>query len=175
MTTKIYIRAEKVEDYSDVYEVNRLAFGQKGEADLVDSLRKNIEVFISELSLVAANETEIVGHILFTKIKIDNVSEQFESLALAPMAVKNEFQNQGIGAKLVNEGLRKATELGYKSVIVLGHEHYYPKFGFVPAEKWNIKASFEVPQSNFMAIELVENGLKNVQGTVIYPKEFETV
>jgi predicted N-acetyltransferase YhbS len=65
--------------------------------------------------------------------------------------------------------------LGYQSVIVLGHEDYYPKFGFEPAEKWNIKAPFDVPSNVFMAIELVKGSLENISGTVIYPKEFETV
>ena len=91
------------------------------------------------------------------------------------MAVRPEFQKSGIGGQLIQQGLKVAEELGFKSVIVLGHEHYYPKFGFEPADKWNIKAPFDVPSNVFMAIELVKDGLKNISGTVIYPKEFETV
>jgi putative acetyltransferase len=89
------------------------------------------------------------------------------------MAVSPGFQNKGIGGQLINKGLDNARELGYRSVIVVGHENYYPKFGFVPAQKWNIKAPFDVPANVFMGIELVEDGLKNVEGTVVYPKEFE--
>jgi putative acetyltransferase len=91
------------------------------------------------------------------------------------MAVSPGLQKQGIGGQLIKHGLLKATELGYKSVIVLGHEHYYPKFGFIPADKWNIKSPFDVPTNVFMGIELVENGLQKVKGTVQYPKEFDTV
>ena len=77
---------------------------------------------------------------MFTKIQIeDEDKSKTESLALAPMAVRPEFQNKGIGGQLIKHGLEKAKELQHKSVIVLGHEHYYPKFGFVPADKWNIK------------------------------------
>ena len=72
-------------------------------------------------------------------------------------------------------GLEKARELQHKSVIVLGHEHYYPKFGFVPADKWNIKSPYDVPRNAFMALELVTDGLKNANGLVKYPKEFDTV
>jgi predicted N-acetyltransferase YhbS len=43
--------------------------------------------------------------------------------------------------------------------IAVRHEHYYPKFGFELAEKWNIKAPFEVPTNIFMAIELISDGL----------------
>lgn len=48
----------------------------------------------------------------------------------------NEYQNKGIGKSLIWEGLRIAKELGFKSVIVLGHEQYYPQFSFKPARIW---------------------------------------
>jgi len=131
---------------------------------------------VPELSIVATLNNKIAGHILFTKIHIKgNDGNIKESLGLAPMAVKPELQNSGIGSLLIKKGLEVAQGLGFKSVIVLGHEHYYPKFGFEPAIKWNIKAPFEVPSNVFMAIELEKDGLKNMSGTVIYPKEFDTV
>jgi putative acetyltransferase len=114
----------------------------------------------------------LVGHLLFTNIKIKNEEQEYSSLALAPISVKPTFQKQGIGSQLIRFGLSRCVELGYTSVIVLGHEHYYPKFGFVPAAKWSIKAPFEVPSSFFMALELVEGGLTGVHGTVIYDAEF---
>ena len=94
---------------------------------------------------------------------------------LAGLDKKPEFQQQGIGGQLVQHGLNKARELKYTSVIVLGHEHYYPKFGFLPAEKWNIQSPYDVPSSFFMAVELIPDGLKDVNGMVQYPKEFEGV
>ena len=171
----VTIRQETSEDQKEIFVVNTEAFEQENEAKLVDLLRKS-SAFVPELSLVATVDNKIVGHILFSKIIIvDDNQNEYESLALAPMAVKPEFQKQGIGSQLVNSGLGKARELKYKSVIVLGHEHYYPKFGFEPAEKWHIKAPFEVPAINFMGIELIPNGLEGVTGTVQYPKEFESV
>ena len=172
---EIEIRKEAESDFSDVYKLNKAAFGQNCEPKLVDLLRKN-NAFIPELSLVATIYNKVVGHILFTKIKIkDGNGNEFDSLALAPMAVRPDLQKKGIGGQLIRYGLNKAKELGNKSVIVLGHEQYYPKFGFVPAERWKIKAPFDVPTNVFMGIELVENGLEGVTGTVKYPKEFETV
>ena len=76
---------------------------------------------------------------------------------------------------MIMRGLTRSAELGWKSVIVLGHAAYYPRFGFRPASKWSIKAPFEVPDDVFLAKELVENGLKDVRGTVEYPKEFDDV
>jgi predicted N-acetyltransferase YhbS len=172
---EVEIREEVVSGFPDVYDLNKASFGQESEPKLVELLRKS-NAFIPELSLVATMNNKIVGHILFTKIKIkDDSGKEFESLALAPMAVRPELQKQGIGGKLILYGLNKATELGYKSVLVLGHEHYYPKFGFVPTERWKIKAPFDVPTNVFMGIELVENGLADVSGGVQYPKEFGLV
>ena len=176
MTEKVIYRQETQNDFQEVFELNHKAFGQQNEAKLVDALRKNPNVFIPELSIVAVKNNAIIGHILFTKINIKNGDESLnESLGLAPMAVLPEFQKIGIGRELIRYGLETAKKLGFQSVIVLGHEHYYPKFGFEPAEKWNIKAPSDVPSNVFMAIELVRDSLKNVSGTVIYPKEFETV
>jgi putative acetyltransferase len=169
------IRKENKDDYRDIFELNKIAFGQENEAKLVCLLRDS-EAFVPELSFVATLDNKIVGHILFTKIKIvDDNQIEHDSLALAPMAVKPDIQKNGIGGQLIRAGLDKARELNFKSVIVLGHEHYYPKFGFVPTNKWNIKSPFDVPINVFMGLELMEGGLKNVSGTVKYPKEFDTV
>lgn len=171
----VKIRQENKDDINAVFEVNTLAFKQNNEANLVDLLRQS-NTFIPELSIVATLDNKIIGHILFTKIKIVNDDKnETESLALAPMAVIPAFQQKGIGGQLIKSGLEKAKELGYKSVIVLGHEHYYPKFGFEPTIKWNIKSPYDVPTTVFMALELVINGLKNTNGIVKYPKEFEMV
>lgn len=169
------IRQEAPADYAGVYALNQAAFEQDLEAKLVEALRKS-QAFIPELSIVAAMDEKIVGHILFTKIKIrDEAGRQYDSLALAPMAVRPDLQHKGIGRQLIQKGLDRARELGHQSVLVVGHESYYPKFGFVPARKWHIKAPFDVPANAFMGIELVEDGLKNIQGIVVYPSEFEAV
>lgn len=169
------IRQENRDDIKEIYEINSLAFGRENEAKLVDLLRASAN-FVPELSLVATIDNKLVGHILFTKVKItDDQKIEFDSLALAPMAVRPSNQKMGIGGQLIRAGLDIARELNFKSVIVLGHRNYYPKFGFVPTSKWNIKSPFDVPTEAFMGIELIDGGLKNVSGTVKYPKEFDTV
>ena len=55
-------------------------------------------------------------------------------LGLAPVAVLPEFQNQGVGSKLIKDGLRLATENDFTAVFVLGHKDYYPRFGFEAAK-----------------------------------------
>jgi predicted N-acetyltransferase YhbS len=164
------IRQERAADHEAVYALNAAAFDQKDESDLIERIRKG-KYFVPELSLVAELDGRIVGHILFSKIKIKGETES-ESLALAPMAVLPEFQRRGIGGSLVNRGLEMAKALGFESVIVLGHAEYYPRFGFEKASKWEIACPFEVPDEVFMAIELIEGALSGKAGTVIYPPEF---
>lgn len=172
---KVLIRQENEEDFEAVFEVNKSAFDEDSEANLVELLRQNRE-FVPELSLVATLDDKVVGHILFTPIRIVNEERgEIKSLALAPMAVLPEFQNEGIGGQLVKKGIQIARELKYKSVIVLGHENYYPRFGFLPAERWNISSPYDVPESFFMALELVTDGLKDSSGLVKYPREFDAV
>lgn len=170
---KPIIRQEMISDNSIVFRINQLAFGREDEAHLVDRLRKS-SAFVPELSLVAVNGAELVAYLLFTKIQIINVQHDVHnSLALAPVAVLPSHQNHGIGSQLIRYGLDKARILGFKSVIVLGHEHYYPRFGFEPAVKWQIFPSFKVSASAFMALELQPKALNGVRGTVKYDKAFE--
>lgn len=168
---KIDIRPEKESDFKAIYNTNVLAFGGTEEAVLVGKLRKTPN-FISELSLVAKFNNKTVGHILFYPIEIAGDGNTAKTLALAPMSVLPQYQRKGIGGKMVKVGLSKAKKLGYDCVIVLGHEKYYPKFGFQPASKWGIKCPFEAPDASFMALELTPGVLTRSAGTVVYPKEF---
>ena len=132
--SKIVEEAFKNEEYSD----------QK-EHLLVDALRKSPS-FIPELSLVAEYKNKLVGHILLTKIIIKNTTETFESLALAPVSVTPEFQHRGIGKSLILESHTIAKKLGYNSIVLIGHENYYPKFGYELTGKYNITLPFEAPE-----------------------------
>lgn len=168
----IEIRQENENDYEEVYNLIKTAFktvehSDGNEHDLVVKLRKS-DSFIPELSLVAIKEHKIIGYILFTKIKIGKNTE----LALAPLAVLPEYQGQGIGRKLIEKGHEVAKKLEYHYSVVLGSENYYPRFGYVPAVKYGIKAPFEVPYKNFMAIKLNDTN-KEIKGIVKYGKEFE--
>lgn len=165
------IREEKLSDYLEIQKLNDLAFGQEDEGILINELRANPD-YISALSLVAEINDTIVGHILFTPIKIVG-QQSHSSLALAPMSVLPKFQRQGWGSKLVNAGLKKVNQLNFTSVIVLGHLEFYHKFGFKPASLWNITAAFSVPDEVFMAIELESNALKNISGIVQYLDAFQ--
>ena len=172
----LIIRKENPEDFKAVFKLIEKAFENERMSDhkeqfLVERLRKS-NAFVPQLSMVAETEKQIVGHILLTKLKIKNEYNEFESLALAPISVLPEYQRNGIGGMLIKEAHEKAKELGFQSVVLVGHEKYYLKFGYKQADLFGIKLPFEVPKENCMAIELTENGLENVSGMVKYPKEF---
>lgn len=177
MNQTITIRKEESFDHNWVIELTEKAFetleiSDHNEGKLVDKLRK-APTFIEELSLVAELDGQVVGHILFTPIIIDNGQQQFRSLVLAPVSVLPEFQKRGIGGQLIRAGHQKAIELGFQSVILIGHPEYYPRFGYRPASTWGIKTHYELPSDDvFMAVELIEGALSNVSGMVIFPPEF---
>ena len=171
---KIKIRTEEPQDYTAIRKVNDAAFEQQNEGRLVEALRAMPE-YIAGLSLVAEADGGIVGHILFSPVEIRHKEVVHRAIALAPMAVLPAWQSRGIGSQLVEEGLRRARQLGYGAVIVLGHEWFYPRFGFRPASHWGIRCPFPVPDAAFMAIELRQDALKGVKGMVKYSRPFDEV
>ena len=172
----IKIRPETPDDHREIEELVKAAFTSRDRNDpdehhLVNKLRKT-DAFIPELSLVAERDGSILGHIMLSKITIEEEGRSTGSLALAPVSVAPAWQHKGIGGKLIHASLEKARELGYQSVVVLGHDKYYPKFGFKPASVWGIRAPFDVPDEAFMALELVDHALDDARGTVQYPAPF---
>ena len=168
------VRTEKAEDIGAIRKLNKKAFKGNDESKLIDAIRGS-DGFIPGLSLAAEKDGKIVGHILFSPVKIKGPAGAAPALALAPMAVLPAFQNQGIGTELVKRGLEECRKLGHKIVVVVGHAGYYPRFGFVKAGEKGLQLPFEAPEEIFMALELVPGALDEVKGTVEYPPAFHAV
>ena len=167
----VEIRKEQSGDIEIIRTVNDRAFERSEEGQVVDTLRTSCEKF---LSLVAFIEGEIVGHILFTPVTIEQSSGTVEGMGLAPMAVLPECQNQGIGSKLVEVGLDIIKQADCPFVIVLGHENYYPRFGFQPASNYGLACQWDgVPEEAFMAMILDKIKMKDVSGVAKYRSEFD--
>ena len=166
------IRREEPEDASAVRRVNEQAFGRKDEADLVDALRRRDELLVS---LVAIEDGQVVGHILFSPVTIQSQKTSFGALGLGPMAVLPEYQSQGRGSQLVEAGLEECRKAGHEAVVVLGHPGFYPRFGFVPSKRLGIKWEKDVPEEVFMVVELREGALAGRGGIVKYLPEFDGV
>lgn len=165
------IRSETPADKDAIARVNRLAFGQDTEANLVADLRDGGFV---RVSLVAEVENELVGHILFSRLPIVSKHGIVEALSLAPMAVVPLRQRRGIGGRLIEEGLGVCRAEGHGIVVVLGHPTYYPRFGFSAELAEPLVSPFGGGEA-WMAIELIPGALSGVAGTVEYPPPFAAV
>jgi predicted N-acetyltransferase YhbS len=170
------IRQETEADYAAVFQLIKTAFQDMEYSDhkeqfLVEKLRKSA-AFIPELSLVATADEQIIGFIILTKIHIDNGTQSFEALALAPVAVLPSFQGQGIGGQLIQTAHKIAKELGHQRIILLGHAEYYPRFGYELTSKYHIQLPFEAPEENCMVHALTPDALTGVSGTVVYSAPF---
>ncbi len=165
----VSIRREMSKDIDSIRHLNEQAFGQKEEAEIVDKLRNRGAV---TLSLVAVQDDQIVGHILFSPVTIESESTNFEAVALAPMAVLPAYQGKGTGSQLVRSGLEECQRLGHEIVVVLGHPDYYPHFGFILANPKGVDCEFEVPEEAWMILELRQGALAGRSGKVKFQPEF---
>ena len=143
------IRPELEEDRAPIRELNRLVFGSDSEADLVDRLRRERRV---ELSLVCIIGGQIVGHVLFSDLDAEIDGRSLKALALAPMAVVPMRQMQGIGTRLMRESLARLERGEFEAIVVLGHETYYPRFGFSAELARKLDSPFKT--DSFMALAL---------------------
>ena len=164
------LRSERPQDVEAIDRVNRLAFGQPDEAEIVARLRTS-DAFIPELSIVAEDEGEVVGHILFTRVWTEPAND-VRMISLAPMTVIPERQRQGIGSALVRRGLDVARELGEEVVVLVGHPEYYPRFGFELASRFGMTNPFPGTDEAFFALALRDD-VRIPAGRIVYPKEFE--
>lgn len=146
----MHVRPEIESDLDQTRAVNVAAFPTEAEAGLVDRLRIEARPLIS---LVAAEEDRIVGHILFSPMSLAAAADGLV-MGLAPMAVRPDRQRQGIGSALVRSGLEQCRKLDAVAVAVLGHAEYYPRFGFEPASRFKVRSEYEVPDEVFMLLEL---------------------
>lgn len=166
------IREETAADIDQVWSVNTDAFETDAEAGLVNALR---ESGCYAISLVAESDGAVVGHILFTPVELTGNHAGLKIAGLAPMAVRHQYQNQGIGSKLVKAGLEYCRTRGFDAVVVLGHAAYYPRFGFIPAVNYGIKSEYEVPDDVFMILELTPGILGNNKGIIKYHPAFNSI
>jgi len=156
----IQIKKTKAEDFENIMQVEKLAFGYEKEARLVAKLLKD-KTGEPLISLLAYYKHEAVGHILFTRAYFaDQQEEQPLMHILAPLAVKPDFQRKGIGGMLISTGIELLKQMGSQLIFVLGHKEYYPKYGFIPkAEQLGFPAPYPIPEeySEYWMVQPLSN------------------
>ncbi|XVV15386.1 GNAT family N-acetyltransferase [Actinoplanes sp. CA-131856] len=153
----VIIRRERPDDVDAIRAVTAAAFrgaaysappvepgGDPGEATLVSWLRDDAG-WISELSLVAVEDDQVVGHVLATRAHV----EGRPALGLGPLSVHPRRQRAGVGSALMHAVLGAADALGEPLVGLLGDPSYYRRFGFVPAQPVGIASPVPEWGDNF--------------------------
>ncbi|MDR2469442.1 MAG: N-acetyltransferase [Tannerella sp.] len=161
----LHLRLEQPDDCTVVERLTLAAFktfvfpdGSKpphtDEHYLVHIMR-DVAAFVPELDFVGEVNGEIVANIMYTKSKVIRPDDsELETLTFGPVSVKPERCGQGLGTEIIRHSLKRAGELGYGAVIIVGHPHYYPRFGFKPARDFGLTMPDGSTFDPFMAMEI---------------------
>ena len=161
-------RLATLKDRDQILAVHRDAFGQEGEviSSLVDEMLGD-PTAAPIYSFVAKQGNELVGHVLFTEVRVE--PSEVSAQILAPLAISSDHQRSGLGTKLVNEALTQLESKGVALVFVLGYPDYYSRFGFSPAGVQGFDAPYPILPKNadaWMVKELKPGTIESNQGTV---------
>ncbi|MEH0873555.1 N-acetyltransferase [Pectobacterium cacticida] len=147
------VRVEIPVDAAGIDRLLRRTFPTGAEAELVHQLRED---GLLTLGVVATNDDgSVVGYAAFSPVMIGGEDRQW--VALAPLAVDETLRREGIGEKLVYEGLDALNEFSYTAVVVLGDPAYYSRFGFVPASEHQLHCRWPSSESAFLVYPLADN------------------
>ena len=158
------IRHARPADHAAIAAVNDLAFGQTDESILIARLRADGDAMCE---MVSETDGSIDGHILFSRLWADHHGL---FAALAPLSVRPEKQNTGLGSALVKAGLANVREFGCHGVLVLGDPAYYGRFGFDAALAAEVACPFK-GLAAFQGLALEEEAFARPL-TVAYPDAF---
>lgn len=165
----IKFRLETASDHRRVEEITREAFWnvyQPGceEHFLLHNLRKEPQ-FVKQLDIVATVDSTIVGNIVYAETQIvDSEDGVHKTLTFGPVSVLPEYQNRGIGSKLIKHTINLAKDMEHKAIIIFGDPLYYQRFGFAPSKQFcitNIEGKYPAAM---LVLELRTDSLKDICG-----------
>ena len=171
----IIIRPEKPADIPQIHRIETKAFGRREEADLVDRLREDGALWLSQVALLLG---KIVAHAAYSLVSIGEGENQWRFPALGPIAVAPDYQRRGIGAALMQAGIEAVRGASYGMIFLVGHPSYYPRFGFQPALPLGFTSDWvkpEGPHEHFMALVIDEGLVGQVKGHLRYHAAFDGV
>jgi putative acetyltransferase len=167
MSPKIVIRSETDADIGAITDVTIAAFktlelSSHTEQFIIAALRADKSL---TLSLVAELDDRVVGHVAFSPVTISDGTKNW--YGLGPVSVLPEYQRQGIGKALIEEGLSRLKSLNTRGVCLVGHPDYYRKVGFENVPGLEVVG---VPQEVFFALSFDGH---MPQGTVTFHDAFK--
>ena len=162
------IRTEIPIDASKIDRLLHNVFGAD-EAELVAQLRED---GLLTLGVVATDdEGDVIGYAAFSPVTVMDEDRQW--VGLAPVAVDERYQRQGIGKSVIYEGLDSLNEFGYAAVVVLGDPEYYRKLGFVKATDFGLSCKWSGCETTFQIYVLSNDSIEGISGLVSYSAPFE--
>lgn len=130
MNLKFIIRNERPGDIDTITYVTEEAFktlelSDNTEHFIIKALRAAGALTIS---LVAEIDGNVIGHIAFSPVTMSYGTRDW--YGLGPVSVLPDYQRQGVGKALIEEGLSRLRDINAKGCCLVGHPEYYKKFGF---------------------------------------------
>ena len=157
-------RLEEPADAPQVRDLLEASFPGFGEADLVENLRRDGDMV---LSLVAEDDGVVVGHVGFSRLTVEGGDGPFRAVALAPLAVYPEYQQQGVATRLIRDGHACLAAIGETLSVVVGEPDYYQRFGYSNRRVAQFESDYQSPY--LMAISF---GEAPTSGILRFPKAF---
>jgi len=160
------IRAATPRDREAIRLVEEHAFGQQAEAGLVDALVAEGDAVVE---LVAEEDGDVVGHILFSRLYVQNGGKTVPAVALAPLAVEPDFHGTGIGGALIREAHIRLKDDGETLAVVLGDPAYYGRFGYTHDRAAKFESDYQCE-----ALQALAWGDAPETGELVYASAFGT-
>ena len=165
----IQIRQETVKDYRETEHVIREAFWNHYSPACVEHYlchcMRKCPGFVEQLSLVAVEGTKIVGSTMCLRSYIaGDDGNRYEVLSLGPIGILPEYQQQGIGGRLINRTKEIAKAMGFKAILLCGDPDYYTRQGFVAAERLGIRNAENLWVDALHVCELQKGALSSARG-----------
>ncbi|MEQ8451745.1 MAG: N-acetyltransferase [Nitratireductor sp.] len=162
--TEPRIRTATDADRAAIFAVEEAAFSRTDEAELVDAIRRDGDAV---LELVAERDGAVVGHVLFSRLVVEDGASRFAAVALAPVAIAPESQGCGVGTALILEGHRRLRAAGERLGVVLGDPAYYGRFGYTHRRAAGFESLFQGD-----ALQALAWGAAPLTGRLVYPRAF---
>jgi putative acetyltransferase len=161
------IRTERESDFEPIAAITKAAFAtephsQQTEQFIIAALRAAGALCVS---LVAEEDSRIVGHVAFSRVEISDGTPDW--YGLGPVSVTPELQRRGIGSALIRAGLAALQNLGARGCALVGDPAYYRRFGFRQGVALTLDG---VPPENFLILPLVDG--PEARGRVVFHDAF---
>ena len=172
------VRIEQSSDYHETDNITRKSlwnpYSPGCDGHYLLHIMRNHHKVVPDLDIVADHNNKLVGNDVRLKslIRADD-GNQYEVLSLGPISVLPEYQQQGIGGRMIALTKKLASEMGFRAILLCGDPDYYLRQGFIPAETLGIRTEDNMYATALHVCELYDNALANVKGRYIEDKIYQ--